>query len=411
MGRLAFAGLLGAVVQACGTDTTVPTLASTGPAHTSSVEATITKTAVPYYRVSEGFDWTVEKSVTPVSLTLAPQESGVFDFVITATRTSTGTTGAASYGLTGQICVANSGTQPTIDLTIQDIVHVRIGGTWYVGSDSLLDVSANPVLDPGESHCYPYSLQSPADFVPNPDHKYRNVGKVYSAALSEQGIPVQELLGQTQVEFAWPTEPTVAGSSDATATVTDVLECPAGFLCTPSGASWTFEDSGSRPLAVQVKNVSATCGTTVTVVNEATLVENTSGETRGPASASGTVVTPDCTPPPAIHGCTPGYWKQKHHFDSWIGYTTGQDYDAVFGVNLFAPNKTLVQALSTGGGKAFRLGRHSVAALLNAGHQDVQYGMTSAQVIEVVQQAVASGNYDWASDQFEKLNELGCPLN
>ena len=80
-------------------------------------------------------------------------------------------------------------------------------------------------------------------------------------------------------------------------------------------------------------------------------------------------------------------------------------------MNLFQPNKTLLQALGTGGGGIARLGRHSTAALLNTANSGLQYGMTTAQVIQIVQQAVASGNYDWASDQFERLNERGCPLN
>lgn len=409
--RYCAAALLAFTLAACGVDSATPPLAPSSPALTSGAAAEITKTAVPYYRVGADHDWTVEKVVTPASLTLAPGASGSFDFTISTVRTSTGSAGAPSYGMTGQICVKNTGTEPTVDLVIQDRVYVQVNGNWFIGSDSLLDVSANPVLDPGESHCYPYSIQSPAEFVPNPDHKYRNVGLVYSADVNEAGVPFLRQLARVEVDVVWPDEPTVEGGTDISATVTDSVQCPAGFTCTPSGATWTFTESGSRQLTVLVKNVSAPCGTTSTLVNEARLVEDDSGEERGPAVASGTIVTPACTPPPAIHGCTPGYWKQKHHFDSWVGYTSTQDYDAVFGVNLFNPNKTLVDALSTGGGKAFRLGRHSVAALLSARHPDVQYGMTADEVIALVRQAVASGNYDAASDRFEKLNERGCPLN
>jgi hypothetical protein len=275
----------------------------------------------------------------------------------------------------------------------------------------MVDVSANPVLDPGESHCYPYSLQSPAEFAPNPNHLYRNVGLVYVKDVTAAGVSFNRLLARTEVDVIWPMEPTTTGGSDATAVVTDAVDCPAGFTCTPSGTSWTFDDSGSRALSVLVTNVNAPCGSAFDLVNRATLVEDDSGEARGPATATGTISTPACTPLLAIHGCTPGYWKQKHHFDSWIGYAPDQDYDAVFGVNLFSPNKTLLNALSTGGGAAYRLGRHSVAALLSARHSDVQYGMTTDQVIQIVRQAITGGNLDWASDQFEKLNERGCPLS
>ena len=53
-------------------------------------------------------------------------------------------------------------------------------------------------------------------------------------------------------------------------------------------------------------------------------------------------------------GCTPGYWKQPHHFDSWVGYQTGDEFDVVFGVPY---DVTLLQALTTGGGAEKALGR------------------------------------------------------
>jgi hypothetical protein len=55
-----------------------------------------------------------------------------------------------------------------------------------------------------------------------------------------------------------------------------------------------------------------------------------------------------------------------------------------------------------------RLLRHSVAALLNAAHPDVDYDFTEAEVIAAVQDAFASGDFDAASDAFEEANEQGC---
>ncbi|MGH2544967.1 MAG: DUF7507 domain-containing protein, partial [Ardenticatenaceae bacterium] len=44
-------------------------------------------------------------------------------------------------------------------------------------------------------------------------------------------------------------------------------------------------------------------------------------------------------------GCTPGYWKQAHHFDSWVGFDPSDSFDAVFGVtSSFGSNFTLLQA-------------------------------------------------------------------
>ena len=62
-------------------------------------------------------------------------------------------------------------------------------------------------------------------------------------------------------------------------------------------------------------------------------------------------------PPEGGEGCTPGYWKQSHHFDSWPeGYTQSDYYDAVFGVTS-SFGGTLLEALKRGGGKEKALGR------------------------------------------------------
>lgn len=112
-------------------------------------------------------------------------------------------------------------------------------------------------------------------------------------------------------------------------------------------------------------------------------------------------------------GCTPGYWKQPQHFDSWVGYTQNQLFSSVF-EDAF-PGMTLLQVLSSGGNTAGEaLGRHTVAALLNAAAgSGVSYDLTTAQVI-------AGFNAAWPGDKntlnaqkaiFAGFNELGCPLN
>jgi hypothetical protein len=110
-------------------------------------------------------------------------------------------------------------------------------------------------------------------------------------------------------------------------------------------------------------------------------------------------------------GCTPGYWKQPQHFDSWVVYTQDQLYDDVFGVtSTFAAN-TLLEVLKQGGGGEIALGRHAVAALLNSVNPDVSYEFTAAEVIAIVQDAYATGNFKAAKNLLQDQNELGCPLN
>ncbi len=110
-------------------------------------------------------------------------------------------------------------------------------------------------------------------------------------------------------------------------------------------------------------------------------------------------------------GCTPGYWKQSHHFDSWVGYSPSDSFEAVFGVNVTYGNPTLLDALRRGGGGEKALGRHAVAALLNASNSGVPYLYSVAQVIAIVQNAYATGDFEGAKALLEAQNELGCPLN
>lgn len=118
---------------------------------------------------------------------------------------------------------------------------------------------------------------------------------------------------------------------------------------------------------------------------------------------------PPPPPPPSggTEGCTPGYWRQPQHFDSWVGYQPTDSFGTVFGVD---HNGTLLQAVTANGGGVNALARHAVAALLNAG-STVDYAVNTAQVIQMVQAAFASGDFEATKDAFEGWNELGCPLN
>jgi hypothetical protein len=111
-------------------------------------------------------------------------------------------------------------------------------------------------------------------------------------------------------------------------------------------------------------------------------------------------------------GCTPGYWKQPHHFDSWVGYTQNQLFSSVF-ENAY-PGKTLLQVLSANGNSAGEaLGRHTVAALLNSANGGVSYDMSTSEVIAAFN-TVFPGNknaLNGLKDQFEDFNQQGCPLN
>ena len=107
-------------------------------------------------------------------------------------------------------------------------------------------------------------------------------------------------------------------------------------------------------------------------------------------------------------GCTPGYWK--NHLDSWAG--TGYDPDDLFS-SVFDDafgTKTLEDVLNQGGGGLKALGRHTVAALLNAS-SSVDYDMTTLEVITAFNAVFPGGDYETLKNRLENFNEQGCPLN
>lgn len=111
-------------------------------------------------------------------------------------------------------------------------------------------------------------------------------------------------------------------------------------------------------------------------------------------------------------GCTPGYWKQAHHFDSWTApYTPDTLFSDVF-EDAF-PGMTLHQVLRQGGGGLKALGRHVVAALLNTASDGVSYGASTSEVVDGFDATFPGrkSDYNGLKGDLESMNEMGCPLN
>lgn len=123
-----------------------------------------------------------------------------------------------------------------------------------------------------------------------------------------------------------------------------------------------------------------------------------------------------------FQGCTPGFWKQKQHLDSWAatGFSPNQTLESVFDVpdSFGVDNVTLLKALSFNGnssltGAAKVLLKAGVAALLNSASPGVDYPLTTAEVIAQVNAALASGDRNTMialAEQLDAYNSLSCPL-
>jgi uncharacterized repeat protein (TIGR01451 family) len=168
----------------------------------------------------------------------------------------------------------------------------------------------------------------------------------------------------------------------------------------------TMANGSTRRITLTAPTSAQDC---MVVDNTATVTATT--DTQGGNNHSSATVTVQCeSGGGGGQGCTPGYWKQSHHFDSWPApYTPDPLFSTVF-ENAF-PGKTLAEVLAQGGGGLIALGRHTVAALLNAASSGVEYDLSVAEVLDGFNTAFPGGDYETQKNEFAGLNEQGCPLN
>lgn len=121
-----------------------------------------------------------------------------------------------------------------------------------------------------------------------------------------------------------------------------------------------------------------------------------------------------------IQGCTPGYWRQSQHFDSWAYVTPNLAFSEIFGDITITTqvdengnrikgkkgevdNPTLLQAVWAVGGGDNALARHAVAAYLNTINPEIDYQYSIADVLALYE--------DGNQNALVHANEQGCPLN
>jgi hypothetical protein len=133
-----------------------------------------------------------------------------------------------------------------------------------------------------------------------------------------------------------------------------------------------------------------------------------------------TTTTTTTTAPPVGEGCTPGFWKNnaaKHDAVRWpMGFEPG---DLVGDVFMDAPDSvaglTLLEGLRLRGGGVNALTRHAIAAVLNAAHPGIDFGIADPDdVVALVNDAFASedaAEIEAAKDLLAGFNRAGCGLS
>jgi hypothetical protein len=311
--------VLAGVIAAIG----APTASATTPLVAS-------KTATGHWERT--FNWTIDKSVSPDSWDLQTGQSGTSTYTVVVTKSA----GSDAIWVDGEVCVTNGGAVATQDLKIAERVRAILPSGEKILVVANLDVSSNPVLDPGESHCYPYSFAiTPVAGATG----YENRARV--TITNDPRGPGTPLGPTVTALFNIPSSPTLVNDS---INVDDT-----------NGGSWQFSGSGS-----------VTYDRTFTCDEDAGEHVNTATIRETGQSASATV-TVTCTPPPA-EGCTltQGYWKNHSKYGpapydpTWalLGedtafYLSGQTYYEV------------INTPSSDGNAYYILARQYIAAKLN----------------------------------------------
>ena len=121
----------------------------------------------------------------------------------------------------------------------------------------------------------------------------------------------------------------------------------------------------------------------------------------------------DKVDPPGGEGCTPGYWRQPHHFGNYtFPYLPDTPFHDVFAGDDFG-TQTLSEVVAARGGGINALARHAVAALLNAAHPDISYGYATPEEVIALYDAAYTGDratLNAQRDEFDELNNAGCEL-
>ncbi|MEM4449928.1 MAG: hypothetical protein QXQ33_03790 [Nitrososphaerota archaeon] len=275
-------------------DRTVP-IQNVGPAVPTGPVLSATKTvdSVAWIRTIT-YDWSVEKSVSPDSLELELHENDTVHYTVTITRTMTSSEDEVS--ISGEICVTNTGDTATEGLAIID--KVKHDAT--ILASTSVDVSGNPVLDPGETGCYQYALSfTPVEGVTT----YTN----------EAVVTITNGDGATATQaFNLPQSPTIV-EIDESATLVDEQTCPSGLECELLGTiPSTVSGSTVIKFDKRITNEEL-CLDTVVVENTVTLTEGDSGETH--TDDAGVSVTGLCAVLEVSKTINEVVWERRTTYD------------------------------------------------------------------------------------------------
>jgi hypothetical protein len=376
-------------------------------------EIAVSKTANPYFERSH--QWKVEKGVDKASLSLKLGESK--EVMYTVKYANTGWTDAG-WKVSGTITVKN--THANLAATVNAVMD-----STDFGVVTSIECSATlpHTLAAGASMTCDYEQDLSAAGLSASSSQYMNTAYAFvKDPLSDTDL---EFMGSAHFKFEMPNQ-----ELDKCIQVADTFagSSVTGVVCLDtSPKTFTYKRKFEAPTGFDALDV---CGTKK-YPNTASYTTKDTGA-KGKADAH-VAVTVDC------QGCTPGYWKNNTAAWANTGFATSHLIRSPFGQgHTFWPaypnptktnpsathgDHTLHEGLdfkggSTLSGKGEILLRAGVAALLSAswsnGGKTFAYPLSASQVIDAVNQALASQDPSKITETAGKLDQLNnqvCPIN
>jgi hypothetical protein len=163
-------------------------------------------TATAYW--TRTFSWTIEKSVEPDYWEFYPGESGTSTYTITVTKDE----GTDAYFINGTVYVTNGGDVATENLAITIELRDGFPPPNDLIATASVDVSSNPVLDPGETGVYPYTITIPSGYV-HPGGTYKITANV---TITNHSGHLNEPFGPSpSADTILPSSPTLINDDDS----------------------------------------------------------------------------------------------------------------------------------------------------------------------------------------------------
>lgn len=227
-----------------------------------------TKTNASGYSEQNTASWNLNKTTDTKNLQLRVGDSTTVNYIL---ETSTTPGNLNTQGVKGEVCIKNKGKTTTENLKIQNQVQYKIFG-FSKNLDSAQQISYPPQIKAGEETCTPFNIT----FSP-PQNQSRFRLKTTVSTTNGSLKQNEEKTTSESDEFKIPR---ALQTTTPTATLTDSINCPQNYSCTPTDTGpWNITTPTNINLSVLIKNISASCDLATSLKNTGELTNDSTKET------------------------------------------------------------------------------------------------------------------------------------